>query len=142
MTRSVQRIPAALAVTLLAGALALAPAAFAAAPLVGVPGQTTSVPATTTPVGTTTTPTPVVVPTTTGGSGGLSALQEIGIAVAALALFGGIVYAIRTDARAHAPRQSAIGIDRERGTVPPRAERIRRSRARAKAARRARRAGR
>jgi hypothetical protein len=120
--------------------LVLAPAAFAAS-ITGLPGLTTSTPVTTAPA--TTTPTPVAVPTTsTTSSGGLTPLEEVGIGVAALGLFGFIAYTIRSDARAHAPRQTTLGIDRERSTVTPRAERVRRSRARAKAARRARRSGR
>jgi hypothetical protein len=84
-----------------------------------------------------TTAPPVTLPSTT--SGGLSALQEFGIAVVALAVFATIIFVIRRDARVHAPRHAPREIDRERGTAAPRTERIKRSRAKAKAARRARR---
>ncbi len=84
-----------------------------------------------------TTAAPVTLPSST--SSGLSALQEAGIGIVALAVFGTIIYVIRRDARVHAPRHAAREIDRERGTAAPRTERIKRSRAKAKAARRARR---
>jgi hypothetical protein len=92
---------------------------------------------TTTTTSSLTTAAPVTLPSTT--SGGLSALQEAGIGVVALAVFATIIYVIRRDAHAHAPRHAAREIDRERGTAAPRTERIKRSRAKAKAARRARR---
>jgi len=66
-------------------------------------------------------------------------LAYVGIGVVAIALFATIIYIIRRDARIHAPRHSTREIDKERGTVAPRTERIKRSRAKAKAARRARR---
>jgi hypothetical protein len=62
-----------------------------------------------------------------------------GKTIVALAVFATIIYVIRRDAHIHAPRHAAREIDRERGTVAPRTERIKRSRAKAKAARRARR---
>jgi hypothetical protein len=125
---------------LVAAAALVAPAsAFASNPLTGVPGGTTSTPAVTS-TATVTTATATTAAPTTGG--GLNSIEKLGIGVAVLVLFGSIAYVIRSDARAHVSRRATIDIDRERATVQPRAERIKRSRAKAKAARRARRAGR
>jgi hypothetical protein len=128
----------------LAGALVLlavlalpAGALASSSPFTGLNGAgTTSTPAVTTQ--TATTAAPVTIPSTTQSGGGISALTEVGIAVVALGLFAAIVYVIRHDAHAHAPRHAARDIDRGRATVAPRTERIKRSRAKAKAARRAR----
>jgi hypothetical protein len=123
----------------LVAALALPASALASSPFGGLSTPTTSVPATT--VQTATTAAPVTVPSTnTGTGGGISTLDFVGIGVAAIGLFATIIYVIRSDARAHAPRHAGRDIDRERATVAPRAERIKRSRAKAKAARRARKA--
>jgi hypothetical protein len=123
---------AALAVT-----LALPAGAFANQFAVSTPSSTTAAPATTSPAVTTATA------TSSSSGGGLSTLDDVGIIVVALGLFGSIAWYIHDDARLHVPRRSAnLSIDRERSTVAPRAERIKRSRAKAKAARRARRAGR
>ncbi len=119
-------------------ALALPAGALAAAPFTGLTGSTSSTSVTTT--SSTSTAPPVTLPTTT--SGGLSALDDLGIVVAAIAVFATIIYVIRRDAHIHAPRHATREIDRERGTVAPRTERIKRSRAKAKAARKARRSGR
>jgi hypothetical protein len=119
------------ALALPAGALASSPSSFS-----GLPGATTSTPATTTQ--TATTAAPVTIPTTTTSGGGISLLTEVGIAVVALGVFAAIIYVIRHDAHAHAPRHATRDIDRGRATVAPRTERIKRSRAKAKAARRAR----
>ncbi len=124
-------------------ALAAPAGALADTPLTGVPTTTTTSTAQTLTTATVTTATATPVATATTGGGGLNTIETVGIGVAVLALFGSIAYVIRSDARAHAPtRGSTIDIDRERATVRPRAERIKRSRARARAARRARRAGR
>jgi hypothetical protein len=116
-------------------ALALPASGFAAAPFSGL-GSTSSSTTTTSTSSTTTAP-PVALPTTT--SSGLSTLAYLGIGVVAIAIFATIIYVIRRDARIHAPRHAVREIDKERGTVAPRTERIKRSRAKAKAARRARR---
>jgi hypothetical protein len=116
--------------------LALPAGALASSPFTGLSGGTTSTPATTTQ--TATTAAPVTIPTTTTSGGGISLLTEVGIAVVALGVFAAIIYVIRHDAHAHAPRHAARDIDRGRATVAPRTERIKRSRAKAKAARRAR----
>jgi hypothetical protein len=130
----------ALAVVLVAlVALALPAGASAAAPFTGVTGSTSST-SLTTSTSTTSTAPPVTLPTTTGG--GLSALDDLGIVLAAIVVFATIIYVIRRDAHSHAPRHAMREIDRERGTVAPRTERIKRSRAKAKAARKARRSGR
>jgi len=121
-----------------AAALTVPVSAFANNPLTGVP--TTSTPAVTSTATVTTATATTSASATTGG--GLDSLEKIGIGVAVLVLFGSIAYVIRSDARAHVSRRATIDIDRERATVQPRAERIKRSRAKAKAARRARRAGR
>jgi hypothetical protein len=131
------RTRALVGVLALVAALALPAAALAASPFGGLSTPTTSVPATTTQ--TATTAAPVTVPSTTT-SGGLSTLDVVGIAVVAFGVFATIIYVIRSDARAHAPRHATRDIDRERATVAPRADRIKRSRAKAKAARRARKA--
>jgi hypothetical protein len=121
-------------------ALTLPATALAAAPF-GLSTPTTTVPAVST-TQTATTAAPVTVPTTTTGSGGISTFDVFGIGAVALGLFGTIIYVIRRDAHAHAPRRATRDIDRGRATIAPRTERIKRSRARAKAARRARKAGR
>jgi hypothetical protein len=123
-----------------AAALAVPGSAVAANPLTGVPGGTTSTPAST-GTATVTTATVTTSASATGG-GGLNSIETIGIGVVVVVLFGSIAYIIRSDARSHVSDRATIDIDRERATVRPRAERIKRSRARAKAARRARRAGR
>jgi hypothetical protein len=105
---------------------------------------------TTTTTATSTLPSPAGVTTATStnantatGAGGLTTIEVLGIAVATIAVFGAIFYAIRSDARSHTPSGDAgLDYNRERGTVTPRADRVRRSRAKSKAARRARRAGR
>jgi hypothetical protein len=134
------RIRAFIGVPALLVALTLPATALAAAPFV-LSTPTTTVPTVAT-TQTATTAAPVTVPTTTTGSGGISTFDVFGIGVVALGLFGTIIYVIRRDAHAHAPRRATRDIDRGRATVAPRAERIKRSRARAKAARRARKAGR
>ena len=135
------RIRAFVGVPALLVALALPATAGAAAPFGSLSTPTTTVPALNT-TQTATTAAPVTAPTTSTGSGGISTLDLIGIGVVAVGLFGTIIYVIRRDAHAHAPRRATRDIDRGRATVAPRAERIKRSRARAKAARRARKAGR
>lgn len=120
----------------LLGFLVLPGAASAAGPLGGLSTPVVTSPATTTTASATTAP-PVA---QTSSSGGLSTLDEAIIAIVAIAVFGAIAYVIRSDAREHAPSHAVRELDRERGTVAPRAERIKRSRAKAKAARRARRA--
>ncbi len=134
------RIRALIGVPALLVALTLPATALAAAPF-NLSTPTTTVPTVAT-TQTATTAAPVTVPTTTTGSGGISTFDVFGIGVVALGLFGTIIYVIRRDAHAHAPRRATRDIDRGRATVAPRAERIKRSRARAKAARRARKAGR
>jgi len=120
-------------------ALALPAGVLAATPLSVT--TTTSTTATVTPATTTTstasTAAPITIPT--GASSGLSTLQYVGIGVVAIAVFATIIYVIRRDAHVHAPRHATREIDTQRGTVAPRAERVKRSRAKAKAARRARR---
>jgi len=134
-----QVVRALTAVLVASAALAFPAGALASGLGSGV--STTTTPSSTVTTATTTssltTAAPVTLPSTT--SGGLSALQEAGIGVVALAVFATIIYVIRRDAHAHAPRHAAREIDRERGTAAPRTERIKRSRAKAKAARRARR---
>ena len=122
-------------------ALALPATAVAAAPFGSLSTPTTTVPSLAT-TQTATTAAPVTAPSTSSGSGGITTLDLIGIGVVALGLFATIIYVIRRDAHAHAPRHAVRDIDRGRATVAPRTERIKRSRARAKAARRARKAGR
>ena len=118
--------------------LALATAAPAVAagtstsPLSGI-----SAPAATTP----TQPATVTTATTTAASnsGGVTTLDFAGIAVVTVVIFATIIYTIRSDVHFHLRRSKATTtIDRERGTVTPQADRVRRSRAKAKAARRAR----
>ena len=124
----------------LAAVLAAPGIAVAANPLTGVPSGTTTTPATTgTATVTTATATTAV---TSANGGGLTPFETIGIGVVVVVLFGSIAYIIRSDARSHVSDRATIDIDRERATVRPRAERVKRSRARARAARRARRAGR
>jgi hypothetical protein len=135
------RIRAFVGVPALLVALALPATALAAAPFGGLSTPTTTVPALST-THTATTAAPVTAPTTSSGSGGISTLDVVGIGAVALGLFGTIIYVIRRDAHAHAPRRATSNIDRGRATVAPRTERIKRSRARTKAARRARKTGR
>ena len=135
------RIRAFVGVPALLVALALPATAGAAAPFGSLSTPTTTVPALNT-TQTATTAAPVTAPTTSTGSGGISTLDLIGIGVVAVGLFVTIIYVIRRDAHAHAPRHATRELDRGRATVAPRTERIKRSRARAKAARRARKAGR
>ena len=123
-----------------AAALVAPGSAVAGNPLTGIPAGTTSTPAST-GTATVTTATATTAATATTG-GGLNSIETLGIGVVVLVLFGSIAYIIRSDARLHVSSRATIDIDRERATVQPRAERIKRSRARAKAARRARRAGR
>ncbi len=118
-------------------ALALPASALASTPFNSLTAPTPSVPAVTTQTATTAAP---VTPTSTGTSGGISTLDYIGIGVVAIGIFAAIIQVIRRDARAHTSRSATRDIDRERATVAPRAERIKRSRAKAKAARRARKA--
>ena len=127
----------------LAGLAALAvtlglPAGAAASQFAVTTSTSTSATATaTTPAVTTATA------TSSSSGGGLSTLDDVAIVVVALGLFGSIAWYIHDDARLHMPRRTtSLSIDRERATVAPRADRIKRSRAKAKAARRARRAGR
>ena len=134
------RIRAFVGVPALVVALALPATALAAAPF-GLSTPTTTVPSLAT-TQTASTAAPVTVPTTGTSSGGISTLDLIGIGVVAVGLFATITYVIRRDAHAHAPRHASRDIDRGRATVAPRTERIKRSRARAKAPRRARKAGR
>ena len=135
------RIRAFAGVPALLVAFALPATALAAAPFGGLSTPTTTVPALST-TQTATTAAPVTAPTTSSGSGGISTLDVVGIGAVALGLFGTIIYVIRRDAHAHAPRRATRNIDRGRATVAPQPERIKRSRARAKAARRARKTGR
>ena len=132
------RIRSLVGALVVAGALAAPGSAFANTPLTGVPATTATTPAST---GTATVTTATSTATATTG-GGLSSIDQIGIGVVVVVLFGSIAYVIRSDARAHVSKRATIDIDRERATVRPRAERIKSSRAKAKAARRARRAGR
>ena len=135
------RIRAFVGVPALLVALALPATALAAAPFGGLSTPTTTVPALST-TQTATTAAPVTAPTTSSGSGGISTLDVVGIGAVALGLFGTIIYVIRRDAHDHGTRRDTRDIDRGRATVAPRTERIKRSRARAKAARRARKTGR
>jgi hypothetical protein len=57
-------------------------------------------------------------------------------------VIAGIARIIVKDARSHTPSGEAPSIDRPKGTIAPIEHRLRRSRARAKRARKARRAGR
>ena len=123
---------------LIAGTLALPSAAVAAAPLsTGLGGSSTVT--STSATQTATTAAPVTLPTTTTSSGGLTTLDYVLIAFVVVILFVTIVYFVRRDAHLNAPRHAARDLDRGRGTVAPQAERVKRNRARAKAARRARR---
>jgi hypothetical protein len=130
------RIRSLVGALVVAGVLAAPGSAFANNPLTGVPATTATTPATT---GTATVTTATSTAAATTG-GGLSSIDQIGIGVVVVVLFGSIAYVIRSDARAHVSKRATIDIDRERATVKPRAERVKDSRAKAKAARRARRA--
>jgi len=119
-------------------ALAAPAAALANSPVGG--GLTTPAPATSTTTTTTSsasTAPPVTIPTT--GSSGLSTFEYVLIGAVVLIIFAAIVYFIRHDAHAHQPRHAERDIFRGRGTIAPQSERRKRSRAKAKAARRARR---
>jgi hypothetical protein len=135
MRLRLQLLRASAAVLAATAAFALPASALATAPFTGLTGSTSSTSVTSTT--TTSTAPPLTIPS--GTSSGLSAIDEVGIGIVALAVFATIIYVIRRDAHIHAPRHAAREIDRERGTVAPRTERIKRSRAKAKAARRARR---
>lgn len=132
------RISASAGVLALLVALALPAGVLASTPFNGVTGVPAATQTATTTTATSTTAPPITIPTTTNSGGGISTVAAFGIGVVAIVLFATIVYVIRRDAHAHQPRHAARDIDRERGTVAPRAERIKRSRAKAKAARRAR----
>ncbi len=90
------------------------------------------------------TPTPTVStqPTTTttadssSAGRGLSTNEEALIFGIGAILIGLIVYAIRRDARSHAPEGPSTERGRQRGTVTPLAKRVERNRAQGKAARR------
>ncbi len=115
-------------------------AALAGNPLTNIPGTTSTTPAVTTPA-TATVTTATATSSSSSSGGGLNTIELAGIGVVVLVLFASIAWVIHGDARAHAPtRSQTIDINRERGTVRPRAERVKESRAKAKAARRARRA--
>jgi hypothetical protein len=138
MSRRSLGVRASAAALALVGVLTLPVGAPAATPFTGLTGATSSSSVTSTATSSAATAAPVKIPTGTSASG-LSTLAEAGIALAALIVFGTIIYVIRKDAHIHAPRHATREIDRERGTVAPRTERVKRSRAKAKAARRARR---
>jgi hypothetical protein len=104
-----------------------------------LPTLTTTTPSTTTTPASTA-PYTVKAPASSSGSGGLSTADEIGIIVAAALLIGGIARIIMRDARSHAPAGAPPDLDRARGSVRPIEHRVKRSRAKAKNARRARRA--
>jgi hypothetical protein len=137
----------ALAVLAAAGLVALALPAGAAAAGATSPASSL-IPTTTTPTATQTPATstgPVTVAppaSSSSSSGGISSLEEIGIFVAAALLIAVIARIIMSDARGHTPAGDAPDWERERGTVKPLEQRIKESRAKAKRARRARRAGR
>jgi len=135
------RMPALSVALLLVGVLALpATAAAGTTPFTGLTGAGgSSNPAQTTTTSTVTTAPPITIPSTSTSGGGLPTYDYILIAAVVVILFGSITYLIRRDAHLHAPRHAARAIDRGRGTVAPLTERRKRSRARAKAARKARR---
>jgi hypothetical protein len=137
-----RKLAARMATLLVVALVMLVPVAGALAgtPFTGGLGSSSGASTATSTTTSETTAAPVTLTTTSSGSGGLSVLDEAGIALVALIVFVSIAYVIRRDAHAHAPRHANFEIDRERGTVAPRTERIKRSRAKAKAARRARRA--
>jgi hypothetical protein len=122
---------------LIAAALALPSAAAAAGGTLstGLSGTNTS----TSVTQTATTAAPVTLPTPASTGGGLTTLDYVLIALVVVILFTTIVYFVRRDAHLNAPRHAARDLDRGRGTVAPQTERVKRSRARAKAARKARR---
>lgn len=129
-----------IAVLTCAAALAAPAAALAGNPLTSVPGSTSPTPGVTTPT-TTATVTTATATTASSSGGGLNTIELVGIGVVVLVVFASIAWVIHGDARAHAPsRTQMVDINRERATVRPRAERVKSSRAKAKAARRARRA--
>lgn len=133
------RVPALLGAIVVSVALALPPAALAATPFSGLTGSGGSTTSQTTTTSTTGTATPITIPSTTTGGGGLPTYAYVLIAIVVVILFGAITYWIRRDAHLHQPRHAARDLDRGRGTIAPVTERRKRSRAKAKAARRARR---
>jgi hypothetical protein len=91
------------------------------------------------PTPTVTTAPPVTTATTADSSSagrGLSKNEEALIFVIGVVLLASIVYVIRRDARAHAPKATTTERGAQRGTVPPLAKRVERNRAKGKAARR------
>jgi hypothetical protein len=122
--------------------------ALAAASTTGATTPGTVLPTLTTPsTTTTTTPAstgPYTVANTTGSSssGGLSGTDELAIIVVAILLIVGIWRLIVRDARSHTPAGAPPDPDRPRGSVRPIEHRVKRSRAKGKNARRARRSGR
>jgi hypothetical protein len=72
-------------------------------------------------------------PSTSGG--GLSSTEQIALFAAGVLLIAGIAFLIRRDAHAQAPVKRPTGTG-PRATIKPRAKRVERSRAKAKAARR------
>jgi len=131
----------ALAVAALLAALLAAPgAALAGSGTPSAPSFPSSTTTTTQPVGGS--PYTVANPSTSSSGGGLSSGDEIGIIVAGVLLIGGIARFILRDSRGLRPGATIPGIDRPRGTARPLDQRVKRSRAKAKQARRARRAGR
>jgi predicted lipid-binding transport protein (Tim44 family) len=138
-----RRLHRLLAAAACAASLAAPAAALANNPLTGTPAATSSTPSVTTPATTATVTTATATTSASGTGGGINAIETAGIGVVVVVLFLSIAWVIHSDARLHAPtRRQTIDINRERGTVRPRAERVKSSRAKAKAARRARRAGR
>ena len=134
------RISALLGASLAAVALALPAGALAAAPFTGLTGSggsTTSQQTTTT--ATATTAPPIKIPVNTTGGTGLPTYAYILIGAVVVILFVGITYWIRRDAHLHQPRHPERDINKGRATVAPPTERRKRSRAKARAARRARR---
>lgn len=129
-----------------AASLALTLPAAAAAAAAGATSPATSLlPATSTtqaPSTQSTGPVTVAPASTSSSSGGLSSAEEIAIFVAAALVIAVIARIIMSDARRHTPAGDAPDWERARGTVKPLEQRIKESRAKAKRARRARRAGR
>ncbi len=87
------------------------------------------------PAPTVATPTAATTTSSTSAAGNLSSTDQIGLIVAGLLLIAGIAYLIRRDAHARAPVASRAGGPVARGTTQPRAKRVERSRAKAKAGR-------
>jgi hypothetical protein len=139
MRTAIPRLRTSIVALALAAVLAAPAVAAAAAPFSGVPGPAgSSTTAQTTTTATATTAAPITIPTTTSGDG-LPTYAYILIGAVVVILFASITYWIRRDAHLHAPRHATRTIDRGRGTVAPVTERRKRSRAKGKAARRARR---